>query len=89
MNVAVSSAQALPITQHHRLWPMYLKFVGQHNIPETAVRVWRRYLKLEAAEVEDYIDYLKRVNRLDEAAQKLADVVNDVCCSRPEPCPSV
>lgn len=58
---------------------MYLKFVGQHNIPETAVRVWRRYLKLESNDVEDYIDYLRRINRLDEAAQKLATVVNDVC----------
>lgn len=58
---------------------MYLKFVGQHNVPETAVRVWRRYLKLESNDVEDFIDYLKRIGRLDEAAQKLADVVNNVC----------
>lgn len=37
---------ALPITQHCRLWPLYLKFVMSNNIPETAIRVWRRYLKV-------------------------------------------
>lgn len=37
---------ALPITQHNRIWPLYLKFVMLYNIPETAVRVWRRYLKV-------------------------------------------
>ena len=38
--------RALPITQHHRIWPLYLKFVNMHNIPETAVRVYRRHLKV-------------------------------------------
>ncbi|KAF0291296.1 Pre-mRNA-splicing factor SYF1 [Amphibalanus amphitrite] len=38
--------RALPITQHHRLWPLYIEFVKRHDIPETAVRVFRRYLKL-------------------------------------------
>eukprot|EP00123_Amoebidium_parasiticum_P017227 comp23760_c1_seq1/m.41135 comp23760_c1_seq1/g.41135 ORF comp23760_c1_seq1/g.41135 comp23760_c1_seq1/m.41135 type:complete len:846 (-) comp23760_c1_seq1:271-2808(-) len=69
--------RALPITQHHRIWPMYLKFVRQHAIPETAVRVYRRYLKLEPSDVEDYIEYLVSIHRLDEAAIRLASVVND------------
>lgn len=38
--------RALPITQHHRVWPLYLKFLKMHDIPETAVRVFRRYLKV-------------------------------------------
>uniref|UniRef100_A0A8D0G7T7 Pre-mRNA-splicing factor SYF1 n=1 Tax=Sphenodon punctatus TaxID=8508 RepID=A0A8D0G7T7_SPHPU len=42
--------RALPITQHHRIWPLYLKFVRMYPLPETAVRVYRRYLK-----VRDYI----------------------------------
>ena len=37
--------RALPITQHHRLWPLYLSFVRRYPLPETAVRVYRRYLK--------------------------------------------
>ena len=38
--------RALPITQHHRLWPLYLSFVRRYPLPETAVRVYRRYLKV-------------------------------------------
>jgi len=40
--------RALPITQHRRIWPIYLKFVRKYRIPETAVRVYRRYLKVGA-----------------------------------------
>lgn len=68
--------RALPITQHYRIWPLYLKFVRSYPIPETAVRVYRRYLKLLSDNTEDYIEYLKSVGRLDEAATRLADIVN-------------
>ncbi len=31
---------SLPVTQHERVWPLYLRFIGQPGIPmETAVRV--------------------------------------------------
>ena len=38
--------RALPITQHYRIWPLYLKFIRKYPIPESAVRVYRRYLKV-------------------------------------------
>ena len=38
--------RALPITQHRRIWPIYLKFIKGYNMPETAVRIYRRYLKV-------------------------------------------
>ena len=69
--------QALPITQHGKLWPLYLQFVKSNDIPETAVRVYRRYLKLQPEEAEDYVAYLLSVQRVDEAAVKLAQLVND------------
>ena len=68
--------RALPITQHSRLWPLYLEFVKMHTIPETAVRVFRRFLKLQPENTEEYVDYLKSIDRLDEAAVKLAYIVN-------------
>lgn len=40
------SLRALPITQHHRIWPLYINFLKKHNVYETAVRVFRRYLKV-------------------------------------------
>ena len=42
-----SALLALPITQHHRIWPLYIDFVKGHTLPETAVRVFRRHLKLD------------------------------------------
>lgn len=68
--------RALPITQHHRIWPLYLGFLKRFSIPETAVRVYRRYLKLFPEDAEEFIDYLSSVGRLDEAAQQLATVVD-------------
>lgn len=69
--------RALPVTQHNRIWPLYLGFVKKHDISETAVRVFRRYLKLSPENAEDYIDYLTSIDRLDEAAVILAKIVND------------
>lgn len=69
--------RALPITQHHRIWPLYLDFLKKFDIPETAVRVYRRYLKLFPEDAEEYIAYLREAERLDEAAQQLASVVDN------------
>ena len=38
--------RALPLTQHKRVWALYLKFARQYNLPETAIRVYRRYVKV-------------------------------------------
>lgn len=69
--------RALPITQHHRIWPLYLGFLKKFSIPETAVRVYRRYLKLFPEDAEEYIEYLADAGKLDEAAQQLASVVDN------------
>ena len=68
---------SLPVTQHSRVWVLYLRFISLPDIPvETAVRVYRRYLKLEPTHAEEYITYLKLKGRWGEAARRLADIVN-------------
>lgn len=69
--------QALPITQHSRIWPLYLEFIKSYDIPESAIRVYSRFLKLQPESAESYVSYLLSINRLDEAAVKLAEIVND------------
>ncbi|XP_034477474.1 pre-mRNA-splicing factor syf1 homolog isoform X2 [Drosophila innubila] len=69
--------RALPITQHGRIWPLYLKFVQRYEMPETALRVYRRYLKLFPEDAEEYVAYLQEADRLDEAAQQLAHIVDN------------
>ncbi|CAK0786535.1 hypothetical protein CVIRNUC_009748 [Coccomyxa viridis] len=69
---------ALPITQHERIWQIYLKFLMQPGIPQdTAVRVYRRYLRLEPTHAEEYIAYLKSKEQWGEAARKMAELVDD------------
>lgn len=69
---------ALPVTQHERVWVLYLQFIGQPGIPvDTAMRVYRRYLKLEPSHAEEYIAYLKSNGKWAEAAVRLADILND------------
>lgn len=71
------SFRALPITQHERIWKLYIEFVNAHDIPETAVRVFRRYLQLCPESREEFVEYLINVGRLDDAAIHLAKIVND------------
>jgi len=68
---------ALPITQHDRIWPLYLKFVRIAQVPETAVRVYRRYVSLYPEQMEEFVDYLIKQKRFDEACVRLCDIVNN------------
>jgi pre-mRNA-splicing factor SYF1 len=70
---------ALPVTQHDRIWVLYLKFISQEGVPvETATRVYSRYLKIEPAHAEEYIAYLRGKKRWRAVAEQLIAVVNDV-----------
>ncbi|KAL6771434.1 XAB2 [Auxenochlorella protothecoides x Auxenochlorella symbiontica] len=69
---------ALPVTQHARVWPAYLAFISHRGTPqETAVRIYRRYLRFEPAHAEEYVAYLTTHGRWGEAAARLALLVND------------
>eukprot|EP00238_Polyblepharides_amylifera_P014794 CAMPEP_0196575520 /NCGR_PEP_ID=MMETSP1081-20130531/4982_1 /TAXON_ID=36882 /ORGANISM="Pyramimonas amylifera, Strain CCMP720" /LENGTH=846 /DNA_ID=CAMNT_0041893849 /DNA_START=115 /DNA_END=2652 /DNA_ORIENTATION=+ len=69
---------SLPITQHDRVWTLYLDFVRKDFMPmETSLRVYRRYLQLEPGHAEEYVEFLKTKDQWNEVALKLADLVND------------
>eukprot|EP00658_Telonema_sp_P-2_P002567 TRINITY_DN1096_c0_g1_i4.p1 TRINITY_DN1096_c0_g1~~TRINITY_DN1096_c0_g1_i4.p1 ORF type:complete len:438 (+),score=146.14 TRINITY_DN1096_c0_g1_i4:251-1564(+) len=69
--------RALPITQHEQIWPLFRKFVLDCGVKETAQRVWRRYLMLQPEQTEEYVKWLVDAGLLDEAAKRLADLVNN------------
>eukprot|EP01130_Rhizamoeba_saxonica_P017544 TRINITY_DN852_c0_g1_i1.p1 TRINITY_DN852_c0_g1~~TRINITY_DN852_c0_g1_i1.p1 ORF type:complete len:813 (+),score=190.64 TRINITY_DN852_c0_g1_i1:471-2909(+) len=69
--------RALPITQHERIWPLYISFAKSCNVPQTAIRIFKRYLKIEPEHVEEYIDYLIEIEQFDEATRQLAEVINN------------
>ncbi|KAG2176781.1 hypothetical protein INT44_007445 [Umbelopsis vinacea] len=70
------SLRSLPLTQHERVWTLYLEFAKEVG-GETANKLYKRYLKLDPSHVEAYIDHLLSLEHYDEAAVKLASVVND------------
>lgn len=69
--------RALPITQHTRIWTLYLHFANAAS-GETAVRVWRRYMQIHPENAEDFIELLLRTGAYTEAARRYVDLLNSV-----------
>lgn len=73
-----NALRSLPITQHSRIWELYVKFIKEGEVPkETALCAFKRYLMLEPDHVEVYIAYLRTIAKHDEAASRLSTVVDD------------
>lgn len=78
--------QSLPITQHDMIWDLYIQFVHDCGVWETAVRVYRRYMLIEPSVVEQYIEwglgrkvrisYLIAIDKYDEAAVQLCKLLD-------------
>lgn len=69
--------ESLPITQHSRIWPLFLDFIKKDHVPvETAVRIYKRYIQFQPEDAENFIDYLHIKNRIDESATLLFDIIN-------------
>ena len=47
--------KALPVTQHDRVWPLYIAFIKQCGVAETTVRIYRRYLQFDPTQAEEFI----------------------------------
>jgi pre-mRNA-splicing factor SYF1 len=69
--------RALPVTQHMRVWPQYITYLTSCDVPETTIRVYRRYLKINPSAREDFVDFLQSIDKLDEAASELVILVNE------------
>ena len=69
---------SLPLTQHQRwVWPAYLDFVLSTNVPETIIRVYRRYIKLDPTARDTLVTRLTAHKRWDDAALLLVECIND------------
>eukprot|EP01114_Cavostelium_apophysatum_P017774 TRINITY_DN5355_c0_g1_i2.p1 TRINITY_DN5355_c0_g1~~TRINITY_DN5355_c0_g1_i2.p1 ORF type:complete len:856 (+),score=276.49 TRINITY_DN5355_c0_g1_i2:217-2784(+) len=69
--------RSLAFGQHERIWKLYLNFVRSTDVPaQTACRVFRRYLKYEPTQLEEYIEYLIAAGEWDEAAKQLVTLFN-------------
>ena len=75
------SLQALPITQHGRIWDIVInKFVAQDDfvVPIlTCKRLFHRYLQYEPGYVDAYISYLISKGEITEAVLELIKAIED------------
>ena len=69
--------QSLPITQHDAIWDIYLPWVKEYGVEETAVRVYRRYIMFDSSKREDYMNYLLEISQWEEGIRQLSICVND------------
>jgi pre-mRNA-splicing factor SYF1 len=70
--------RALPLTQHAKwVWPSYIRFADSCGVPETAMRVWRRFIRIAPNERESFVDALLAADQVDAAAVQMAAMVND------------
>lgn len=68
--------RSLPITQHHRVWPIYIDLVDSYDINDTGVKVYNRYSKLCPENTEDHANFLKKIGLFDQCAQKYLFMLN-------------
>ncbi|KAJ2744220.1 pre-mRNA-splicing factor syf1 [Coemansia sp. BCRC 34301] len=70
------SLRALPVTQHHRVWPLYLRFARRIG-GLTAERVYARYVQMWPQRVSEFIDWCVDSGRWAEAARRLIAAIDD------------
>ncbi|KAF8251120.1 protein prenylyltransferase [Wilcoxina mikolae CBS 423.85] len=68
--------RALPLTQHGRIWELYLPFANSAS-GETAVRIWRRYMQVHPEDAEEFIELLVSQGKYEEAAEKWIEILDN------------
>ncbi|KAG6001766.1 Pre-mRNA-splicing factor syf1 [Claviceps maximensis] len=69
--------RALPVTQHHRIWALFLIFASASS-GDTAVKIWRRYVQAHPERVEEFIEILIQTGAYTEAAQCYTSLLNNI-----------
>ena len=64
--------QALPVTQHARVWALYVRFALDCGVPELYARLCRRFLMFSPASREEHVQHLLDRQLWDEAVAQLA-----------------
>ncbi|GAO19794.1 hypothetical protein UVI_02064070 [Ustilaginoidea virens] len=69
--------RALPITQHNRIWTLYLPFANA-AAGNTSIKIWRRYMQVHPEEMEDFIELLVENGAYTDAVLCYMDLLNNV-----------
>ncbi|KAJ3309448.1 hypothetical protein HDV04_006026 [Boothiomyces sp. JEL0838] len=68
--------KALPVTQHKKIWDLYIEFAN-YTGGDTCVRIWRRFLKIQPSQAERFVNVLLEMTppRTAEAARVLTAII--------------
>ncbi|RKP12695.1 hypothetical protein BJ684DRAFT_20781, partial [Piptocephalis cylindrospora] len=69
--------RALPLTQHPRIWDLYLPWAKDRAGGLTAIHVQRRYLRLHPHTAEDLVDLLLQEHRWSDVITELHRLIHD------------
>lgn len=70
--------QSLPVTQHNKIWDLYIQFAMESEIDELYIRIVRRYLMFRPFAREEHIQILLDKHLYDEAVQQLMKLLDPV-----------
>jgi pre-mRNA-splicing factor SYF1 len=80
--------QALPVTQHRKIWIEYCTFVrGTEGIrlpPFIVTNVYHRYCQFDTSKREELVEYLLEAKHYNEAARQLTLLVDDSKVQKPK-----
>ena len=71
-----NALRALPLTQHNRIWNLYLDFARSAS-GGTAIRIWKRYMQIQPELIEDFIDLLLSLEAYSVAAYQYIKLLNN------------
>eukprot|EP01119_Soliformovum_irregulare_P007300 TRINITY_DN1969_c1_g1_i1.p1 TRINITY_DN1969_c1_g1~~TRINITY_DN1969_c1_g1_i1.p1 ORF type:complete len:749 (-),score=222.29 TRINITY_DN1969_c1_g1_i1:92-2338(-) len=70
--------RSLPFSQHERIWKLAIKFVKSAFVPPlTGIKIFKRFLKFDPSQLEEYVGYLISTEQWNEAAHQFINMVND------------
>ena len=64
--------QSLPVTQHGRVWSVYIRFALESGVPELYSRVCKRYLMFLPAAREEHVQHLLDFSLWNDAVAQLS-----------------
>ncbi len=70
--------QALPITQHERIWNSYIDWVKKFGVSTSIIQVYRRILMFDSTiHRENFISYLEEIENYGECAIQIVACLDD------------
>ena len=72
------SLQMLPVTQHKKIWDIYIPWVESlSGCHKSKIEIFRRYLKFNSDYKEKFVHYLVSIQEFNYAIELIIEILND------------